>query len=240
MTELGLVRDPDIGLPAGSPVPNFRPARKPDRATLCGSRVVVAPLDPVAHADALYAASHGPEKEKLWFYLQSGPFSDLNQYQRYLKKFAVGDDPLPFTLMEKSSRVPCGTASLLRIVPEHAVIEIGHIWLGPKFQRSAGATEAMFLLARYVFDELGNRRYEWKCNALNAASRSAALRLGFRFEGIFRSHMVVKGRNRDTAWYAMTEEEWPLAKQAFERWLDPANFTPEGVQRRSLGQLRNK
>ena len=147
------------------------------------------------------------------------------------------DDPLFFTLVRAADERPLGVASYLRITPEHGAIEIGHIWFGEPLQRTTAATEAIYLLARHAFDELGYRRLEWKCNALNDASRRAAERFGFGFEGVFRNHMVVKGRNRDTAWYAIVDRDWPRVRGAFEAWLAPENFDGEGRQRRRLGEL---
>ena len=153
---------------------------------------------------------------------------------------ARSEDPLFFAMLEKSSGDAVGYAAFMRIEPAHRVIEVGSILFTPRLQRTVGATEAMYLMARYVFEDLGYRRYEWKCNALNAPSRRAALRLGFTFEGIFRQHMIVKGRNRDTAWFSMLDSEWPKRKAAFERWLDPANFDANGRQRVSLSALNRE
>jgi RimJ/RimL family protein N-acetyltransferase len=147
------------------------------------------------------------------------------------------DDPLYFTLLQLPGEEPEGVASYLRITPEHGVIEIGHIWFGPALKRTAAATEAIYLLVAHAFDDLGYRRVEWKCNALNRASRRAAERFGFRFEGVFRQHMVTKGRNRDTAWYAITDLEWPAVRAGFDRWLADENFDDAGAQRRALGDL---
>jgi RimJ/RimL family protein N-acetyltransferase len=148
------------------------------------------------------------------------------------------EDPLFFSLAPLPDGSPLGVAAYLRIVPEFGVIEIGHIWFGSSLQRTTAATEAIYLLARRVFDELGYRRLEWKCDALNAASRRAAQRFGFTFEGVFRKHMVVKGRTRDSAWYAIVDDEWPRVRAAFESWLEPQNFDAAGRQRRGLAELR--
>jgi RimJ/RimL family protein N-acetyltransferase len=147
---------------------------------------------------------------------------------------ADSEDPLYFSVVDNSSQLAVGRASYLRIEPKHRCIEVGSILYSPALQRTRGATEAMYLMARYAFDDLGYRRYEWKCNALNEPSRRAALRLGFTFEGIFRQHMIAKGRNRDTAWFSMLDSEWPRRKQAFENWLDPANFSADGIQKQPL------
>jgi RimJ/RimL family protein N-acetyltransferase len=147
------------------------------------------------------------------------------------------EDPLFFALVRLADERPAGLASYLRVTPELGVIEIGHIWFGVSLQRTTAATEAIYLLARHAFDDLGYRRLEWKCNALNAASRRAAERFGFRFEGVFRNHMVVKGRNRDTAWYAITDAEWAVIRLGYEAWLAPDNFAPDSRQKRSLREL---
>jgi RimJ/RimL family protein N-acetyltransferase len=203
-----------------------------------GHRVRLEPLEP-QHAPALLAAAQGADADPdLWKYLGYGPFADEDELAAWIRANAAGDDPLFFAIVDSDSGDARGVASYLRMEPEHGTIEIGHIWLGTGLQRSAAATEAMYLLARTAFDELGNRRLEWKCNAENERSRRAAERLGFSFEGVFRQHMVIKARNRDTAWYALLDHEWPAAKRAFEAWLDPANFDVDGRQRRSLAELR--
>jgi RimJ/RimL family protein N-acetyltransferase len=199
---------------------------------------VVRPLDADADAEALYAASHRPDGDVSdWTYLPYGPFPSLDAFREHLAAGERGDDPMFFTLCRTPDERPEGVASYLRITPEHGVIEIGHIWFGAALQRTTAATEAIFLLARHAFDDLGYRRLEWKANALNGASRRAAERFGFTFEGVFRRHMVVKDRNRDTAWYAIVGEEWPAVRAGFERWLSAGNFDAEGRQRERLGDL---
>jgi RimJ/RimL family protein N-acetyltransferase len=209
-------------------------ARNPRRTTLEGQIVRVAPLDPAKHTDALYQATHGPEREAIWRYMSDGPFENARRFHESLEAKAASEDPLYFAIVDRRSQQAVGYAAYLRIDPANRVIEVGSIVYAPGFQRTTGATEAMYLMARHAFEELGYRRYEWKCNALNQASRNAALRLGFTFEGIFRQHMLVKGRNRDTAWYAMLDGEWPERKACLETWLDPANFDQEGRQRTPL------
>src|SRR5438552_603362 len=193
----------------------------PSRVTLKGRLVTITPLDVAVHASPLYESA---DNEELWRYLFDGPFSDRSSFEENLKQKAASEDPLYFAIVDNSSGLATGHAAYLRITPAHRVIEVGGILYTPRLQRTAGATEAMYLMARHVFDDLGYRRYEWKCNALNAPSRQAALRLGFQFEGIFRQHMIVKGRNRDTAWFSMLDSEWPERKANFEHWLDPLNF----------------
>ncbi len=198
--------------------------------------VSLEPLDPVAHGDTLFAGSSGEQHDDLWLYLFDGPFRDRAEFDANLRAKAKTDDPLFFGIVDNATQAAAGYASYMRIEPVHKVIEVGSILYTPALQRTAGATEAMYLMARHVFEDLGYRRYEWKCNALNAPSRSAALRLGFRFEGIFRQHMIVKGLNRDTAWFSMLDSEWPARKQAFETWLDEKNFDEEGRQKTALAR----
>jgi len=177
--------------------------------------------------------------DEVWTYLFDGPFADPTSFEERLKAMAKSDDPLFFAIIDSRDERAVGYASYMRIEPMHRVIEIGSILFVPALQRTAGATEAMYLMAKHAFDDLGYRRYEWKCNSLNAPSRRAAIRLGFTFEGIFRKHMIIKGRNRDTAWYSMTDEEWPSRKMAFEKWLDPSNLDANGRQLRSLSEFRD-
>ena len=216
---------------------DWSPVPYPRREPLTGERVLLRPVDPAADAGPLWAASH-PDRDgrSVWTYLPDGPYADTDAMRRMLEFAERSDDPLFFTI-ERDGR-PAGMASYLRIVPQHGAIEIGHIWLGFELQRTAAATEAIFLMIRHAFDDLGYRRVEWKCNAENAASRGAAERFGFEFEGVFRKHMVVKGRNRDTAWYAIVDDDWPPIRAAFEAWLAPENFDADDRQRRSLAELR--
>jgi RimJ/RimL family protein N-acetyltransferase len=219
---------------------NSNPAPYPERTTIEGRMVSIEPLNPARHGGELYEATCGAAQEDLWLYLGSGPFSDRSSFDSYLQSMSVSEDPLVFALVDRASGKAVGHAAYLRIVPAHRVIEVGNILYAPQFQRTAGATEAMYLMARYAFETLGYRRYEWKCNALNAPSRKAALRFGFTFEGIFRQHMIVKGRNRDTAWFSMLDGEWPARKKAFEAWLDPSNFDSAGRQIASLAGIRKE
>jgi len=203
--------------------------------------VVLRPLRPSADVAALYALSHEPTGDPtVWTYLYEGPFGDIAAYQTDLEARAASDDPLFFVITDAHDGRPLGMLSYLSIVPEHGSIEIGHIWFGPELKRTPAATEAIYLLAAHAFDELGYRRLEWKCNALNSPSRAAAERFGFVFEGVFLNHRVVKGRNRDTAWYAITDRRWPAVREAFMTWLAPANFGPDGRQRRSLREMTAK
>ena len=227
------VTDPQTGLPIGPRV-DASPARLPRRTILRGRLVTIAPLDPAGHEEALYEGTHGQGRETLWLYLAEGPFPDRSSFRAYLEKLARSEDPLSFAIIANATGRAAGHAAYMRITPEHRVIEVGNIFYSPAIARSTAATEAMYLMARHVFEELGYRRYEWKCNALNEPSRRAALRLGFSFEGVFRRHMIQKGRSRDTAWYAMVDDEWPQRRARFERWLAPENFDESGRQRLPL------
>ena len=214
------------------------PAKRPQRVTIRGRYVSIVPLDPLAHGEALYKGTHGPQHDNLWVYLFDGPFPNRPALDASLHKKAASDDPLFYAIADNLSGMATGHAALMRIEPAHRAIEVGSILYLPAFQKTRGATESMYLMARYVFEDLGYRRYEWKCNALNEPSRRAALRLGFTFEGIFRQHMIIKGRNRDTAWFSMLDSEWPPCKAAFEKWLEPGNFDAAGRQKSSLSSLR--
>lgn len=215
---------------------SWQPVEPPAREELRGTRVALRPVRS-ADADALFEVSRDPS---IWTYLPDGPYESADDLRERLAWAEASDDPLFFTLLALPDEAPSGIASYLRITPEHGVIEIGHIWFGTTLQRTTAATEAIFLLARHAFDDLGYRRLEWKCNALNERSRAAAERFGFTFEGIFRNHMVVKGKSRDTAWYAITDDEWPAIRQVFERWLDPDNFDPDGRQERPMSFFRER
>jgi RimJ/RimL family protein N-acetyltransferase len=230
------IAKPNATTSIGAPV-DTTPAKRPQYTTLEGRVVSVVPLDPIAHAQTLFDHTCGEENEGLWRYLFEGPFGTRADFDYHLKQKASSEDPLFFAILDKASGAAVGYAAYMRIEPAHRVIEVGSILYTPRLQRSVGATEAMYLMARHVFEDLGYRRYEWKCNALNAPSRNAAVRLGFTFEGVFRQHMIVKGCNRDTAWFSMLDSEWPKRREAFERWLDPTNFDANGRQRTSLSGM---
>ena len=181
-----------------------------------------------------YEGTHGPGEDDFWLYMSEGPFPGFQEFRDYLDKRSKSDDPLSFSIVDIQTGRALGHASYMRITPEHRVIEVGNIFLTRSLARTRGATEAMYLMAKYAFDDLGYRRYEWKCNALNIPSRRAALRLGFAFEGIFLHHMIQKGRSRDTAWYSILEDEWRVYKNAFSHWLSPENFSDVGKQKRPL------
>lgn len=215
---------------------HWKPARPVERVVLEGELVRLEPVDADRHGAHLFSAQvAAPE---IWEYLPDGPFRGELEFRTWLVASAASEDPMFFAIVDRASGRALGMASYLRITPQHGVIEVGYIWYSPALQRTRLATEAMYVMARHVFDDLGYRRYEWKCNALNEPSRRAALRLGFTYEGVFRQHMVVKDRNRDTAWYSMLDSEWPAAKAAFQAWLRSENFDAEGRQLRSLAELR--
>jgi RimJ/RimL family protein N-acetyltransferase len=226
--------DPQTGQPVGLPV-DMAPAQRPGPVTLKGRFGMVARLDPARDAALLWQAlrDHG----EFWTYIQSaGPFGDEDAFSAWLIGRETSEDPYFYTVLEHSGRA-LGLLALMAIRPDMRIVEVGNIVYSPALQRTPLATETQYLLARYAFETLGYRRYEWKCNALNAASRRAALRYGFAFEGIFRQHMIAKGRNRDTAWFSMLDSEWPVRKRNFERWLAAENFDSDGRQKVSLAAL---
>ena len=226
------------GQPIGQPLPDgWESPPAPSPVTLEGAFVRVEPLEPLVHAADLFEASRVDTTGASWTYLPDGPFESLDSFTGWLSRAAAGRDLLPFAFVDKASGKARGFGSYLRIHPAAGSIEIGYIWLSPLLQRTPMSTEAMHLLMAHVF-ELGYRRYEWKCDALNAPSRRAAERLGFTFEGIFRQAIHYKGRNRDTAWYSITDDEWPAIREAQRAWLRPENFDAHGRQRRSLSHFR--
>jgi RimJ/RimL family protein N-acetyltransferase len=228
---------PDSGLPVGIILDPVQ-AQRPSRITLEGRFARLEPLDPMRHGRELYDATHGPEREAIWAYIGDGPFSDFESFRVSLEAKAKSEDPLFFAIVDKSDGKAKGYSTLMRIDVPNRAIEVGNIVYGSAMQKTPLATEVQYLLMRYAFDTLGFRRYEWKCNALNAPSRKAADRYGFTYEGLFRQHMIIKGRNRDTTWYSIVDGEWPRIKAGFEAWLAPDNFTPDGQQKKSLASLR--
>ena len=209
-------------------------AARPGPVVLAGRYGRIEKLDPARHGASLWESiSAAPT---MWDYMPYGPFDDESAFQSWLTGRATLDDPYVYAVVAPDGRA-VGIAALMAIRPDMGVIEVGHIAYAPALQRTPLGSEAQYLLARYAFDTLGYRRYEWKCNALNAASRRAAERYGFTFEGIFRQHMIVKGKNRDTAWFSIIDSEWPDRRVAFERWLEPANFDADGRQTASLASI---
>ena len=227
----------DLGQPVGFPLPDWMPRALPPRTALTGRLCTVAPLDPGRHAAQLFAAYADDRDGRMWTYLPRGPYARLAEYRDWAESACRTDDPLTYTIIDHATGEAVGTAALMRIEPDAGVIEIGSITYSPRLQRRPAGTEAMYLLMRRVFDELGYRRYEWKCNALNAPSRAAALRYGFQFEGIFRQAAIYKGRSRDTAWYSILDREWPAIRHGFEQWLRPENLATDGTQRERLHDL---
>ena len=226
-----------FGQPIGPELPGWRPPPRPARSVLEGRFCRVEPLDVGRHAHPLHDANSLDPEGRMWTYLFSGPFAGFEEYRAWLEPRPASEDPLFFAFVDLQRARAVGTGSYMRIDAANGVMEVGHLAFSPLMQRTPVATEAMYLMMRNAF-ELGYRRYEWKCDALNAASRRAAKRLGFTFEGIFRQAIVYKGRSRDTAWYSITDSEWPALDAAFRAWLDPDNFDAEGRQRCGLAALR--
>jgi RimJ/RimL family protein N-acetyltransferase len=224
--------------PSMAPLADPSASPRPQRRVHEGQWARVEPLDVATHLTDLYAAGCGDKaRDRIWDYLPYGPFASADAFRTYLEPQAVSEDPLFFAIRPHASGRAEGVATLMTIEPDQRSIEIGHIWLGPELQRTPAATEGLFLLIAHAMDDLGYRRMEWKCNAANAASRGAACRLGFTHEGVFYQHRIVKGCNRDTAWFSILDHEWPAIRDNFVTWLAPANFDAEGRQRQSLGDL---
>ena len=213
---------------------NWTPREKPQRIILDGQYVRLEPLDVERHGDQLYAASSVADVDQRFRYLFDQPPASREDFTPWLEQSAANTETLFFAVIDKKTGVVAGRQALMRIVPQYGVIEIGNIYWGPAISRQRGATEAQYLFMQYVFDGLGYRRYEWKCNNDNEPSKRAALRFGFTFEGIFRQHMVAKGLNRDSAWFSIIDSEWPALKRAYQAWLNPANFNENGEQIRKL------
>lgn len=224
--------------PLGFAVPDWKPVAVPSREPLAGRFCRLEALHPARHADALYDANQLDADGRIWTYLPYGPFGSRESYRAWVEEMSQRADPLLFAIVDSSRDSAVGVAGYLRIDPANGSIEVGHLAYSPRLQRTPAATEAMFLLMKHAFD-LGYRRYEWKCHSLNRLSRAAAQRLGFSYEGLFRQAAVVKGRNRDTAWFTIIDREWPALRQAFLRWLAPDNFDAQGRQRERLTELTN-
>lgn len=226
----------ELGQPIGFAVNDWRLPEPPSRQPMTGRTCRLEVLDPGRHADELHAANMLDSEHRIWTYLPYGPFESPSAYRKWADEVAGSSDPLFHAIIDTDTEKAVGVASFLRISPNIGSIEVGHINYSPLLQRTPAATEAMYLMMKRVF-EAGYRRYEWKCDALNARSRVAAQRLGFSYEGVFRQATIYKSRNRDTAWYAIIDKEWPELEQAFIRWLDPSNFDDEGRQRLGLSDL---
>ena len=226
--------------PVGFPVPEWKKCQMPTRSMISGSWCRVEVLDAEKHKKDLFNAYLKNHDYSDWTYLQDGPFDSIEEFECWLKQAITGNDPVFYAIIDLKTEKATGICAYLRIQPLVGVIELGKIHFTPLLKKTTMATEAMYLMMRRAFDELCYRRCEWKCDALNAASRKTALRLGFTFEGIFRQALVYKGRNRDTAWYSTLDKNWPKLKKSFEIWLRPENFNSQGEQQKSLSEIRNK
>ncbi|KAJ5760785.1 hypothetical protein N7520_007941 [Penicillium odoratum] len=213
------------------------PAKPPPATTLTGRTVRLEKLDP-RHTDDLYESIGRPELSAIWTYIPSGPFQDKETFTAFIEQLSKSPDPYLYALVDVPSNKAVGFLSLMRIDQRNRVIEIGFVVFSPLLQRTTAATEAFYLLAKAVFEDLGYRRFEWKCDSLNQPSRNAAARFGFTAEGVFRQHMIMKGRNRDTAWFSMLDSEWPTVRESFEKWLKVENFDADGKQIATLVALR--
>ena len=238
MTKVENIEHPYPRPLSGAKVEHPQSALAPARTALIGRYVTLEPLDAARHAGDLFEASHGSEAAlRIWDHLPWGPWKSEAEFTNVLHQQTARHDQIYYAVRPKESRTACGQTSFLDVQPEHRVIEIGSIWFGLTLRRTRSATESMYLMLRYAMDDLGYRRMQWRCNALNAASRAAARRLGFRFEGIFYNHMIFKGRNRDTAWYSILDDEWPEIRAILERWLAQSNFDQDGMAKTSLATL---
>lgn len=226
----------ELGQPIGFALPDWTPPPVPPREPLVGRLCRVEPLDRERHAAALWEANAPDREHRLWTYLPYGPFPTFEDYCAWIETYRASSDPIFYAIVDAQRDQAVGVASYLRIAPASGSIEVGHLAFSPLLQRTPAATEAMYLMMRHAF-ELGYRRYEWKCDALNVPSRAAAQRLGFSYEGTFRQATVYRQRNRDTAWFATIDQEWPTLEAAFQRWLDPSNFDEQGRQRVRLSEL---
>ncbi|MBT2794213.1 GNAT family N-acetyltransferase [Paraburkholderia strydomiana] len=223
--------------PIGAPLPDWNGAKPPARTPLAGRYCRIEPVNVEAHAADLFDAYRSAPDARDWTYLAIGPFETVDAYREHLTRIAASADPLHYAVIDATSGKAVGTLALMRIDPANGVIEVGHVTYSPRLKRTRVATEAMFLLMQYVFDELGYRRFEWKCDSLNEPSRAAALRYGFTFEGIFRQAIVYRQRSRDTAWFSVIDSEWPALCPSYTRWLDNSNFDAEGRQVERLADL---
>lgn len=235
---MGGGRRNELGQPIGQAMEGWAPCRLPGRDRMMGRFCRLEAVDPSTHLEDLWGAVSEDQAGAIFTYLPYGPFDSVDAYRSWLVSTCLGDDPLFFTIVDSSGRA-AGLAAFQRMVPEAGVIEVAHLQYSPRLQRTPAATEAMFLMMRRAFSELGYRRYEWKCDRLNAASCRGAERLGFTFEGIHRQAVIHKNRSRDTAWYSILDSEWPDLERAFRGWLDEANFDSDGRQRRTLASFRS-
>ena len=238
MAETGNAEGPYPRPMSGAKVVHLPSALVPARTPLVGRYVTLEPLDAARHAGDLFEASHGSEAAlQIWDHLPWGPWKSEAEYKNAVRQQTARHDQIYYAVRVAPDENACGQTSFLDIQPEQGVIEIGALWFGLTVRRTRSATESIYLMLRYAMDDLGYRRMQWRCNTLNAASRAAARRLGFRFEGIFYNHMIVKGRNRDTAWHSILDDEWPQVREIMERWLAPENFDQDGTAKTSLAAL---
>ncbi|MEM9026899.1 MAG: GNAT family protein [Pseudomonadota bacterium] len=230
----------EFGQPIGWPISNWPGAKRPSGEPLQGTYCRLEKYDAAAHGSQVFEADRLDPSGKNWTYLPVGPFDKEADYLDWAEMATKSEDPFFYAVIDARSQKATGSASLMRIQPDNGVIEVGYINYTPALQRTPAATEAMYLLMRHCFEDLGYRRYEWKCDALNAPSRSAAERLGFQYEGLFRQDRINKGRNRDTTWFSIVDSEWPLCRDALKTWLAATNFDDEGQQRESLRSIRTR
>lgn len=228
------------GQMVGAPLPDWQPRPLPEHQVFTGETCQLEPFSLAQHGDALSACWSLAEDGRDWTYMFMGPFSDRQAWLDYASQLETSRDPLHFAVIDLATEQATGTLSLMRIQPEHGVMEVGHVAFSPRLKQTRMATEAHYLLMCYAFETLGYRRYEWKCDSCNAPSRKAAARLGFRYEGDFRQAIVYKGRSRDTSWFSIIDSEWPQVKTGLQRWLAEDNFTADGQQREKLEALRNR
>jgi RimJ/RimL family protein N-acetyltransferase len=229
-----------LGQPVGFPVLGWRPPPLPPRTGMVGRFARVEPLDPDRHATELFEANSEDRDGHNWTYYNYGPFATLADYRRWVQGSCSDNTRLFHAIIDQASSKAVGVAAYANAQPQHGTIEVGALNFSPRLQRRPAATDAMYLMMRRVFDELGYRRYEWKCDSWNLPSRAAAARLGFTYEGLFRQAMITRGNNRDTAWFSVIDREWPTLRAAFEAWLDSTNFDSDGRQRRSLASFRSR
>ncbi|OON39424.1 GNAT family N-acetyltransferase [Izhakiella australiensis] len=229
-----------FGQPVGPAMPDWSERPLPGKVTIDGDYCRIEPLDAARHGNDLFQAWEQAADGRDWTWLLAEPFNSVDAFLAYIEQSVKGQDPRHYAVIDRRSGKAVGTLALMRQQPQHGVIEVGHVTFSPLLKQSPLSSEAQFLLMRYVFDTLGYRRYEWKCDSLNAPSRRAALRLGFSYEGTFRQALVYKGRSRDTAWFSIIDSEWPLTKKALSQWLAATNFDAQGKQRNSLATLRQR
>lgn len=227
----------EFGQPVGEPIPTWQTVARPPRTSMEGNYCRIEAFDVDRHGPELYAAFAENEDGSMWTYMPNGPFANEADFLDWMSSACTSEDPLFYTLIERANGKPVGQAAYLRITPEHGVIEVGNIAFSPRLQRTPIATEAMFLMMQRVFNELGYRRYEWKCDSCNGPSRRAAERFGFTYDGLFPQAIVYKGRNRDTTWFSMIDRDWPSIERAYLTWLAPENFDADNQQIRKLSDL---